>query len=168
MSIELIGLIALSILVVILFFLTFLRDQEVSSKLSTYERIIEDLNRENHILSKNIEKLSSKDNYDLKNFKNEIRKQITIEVQDSLLPMVDSIKEIETVMVSFQDEQIARIDSLENKTKEKNFVPPNVAESNEKIIISQYRSGRSEAMIAKDLRIGIGEVDLILKLANLK
>ena len=36
------------------------------------------------------------------------------------------------------------------------------------MIVAQYARGRSEAEIAKDLRIGIGEVDLVLKLANLK
>jgi len=167
-SIEVISIIGIGILVVILFFLVFLRDSEVSKKLGIYERVIEDLNRENHNLSRSIEKLASKDKLEIKIFKDEIQKEIKFQVQTSLLPMVDSIREIEAVMLNFQDQQIARIDSLENRTKEINYIPPNVTESNERQIISQYKNGKSEAKIAKDLRIGIGEVDLILKLANLK
>ncbi len=168
MNIEIVSLIGIGLLVVILFFLIFLRDSEVSKKLNIYERVIEDLNRENHTLSKSINKLASKDKLDIKIFKDEIQREIKSQVQNSLLPMVDSIREIEAVMLNFQEEQIYRIDSLENRTKEINYVPPNITESNEKQIIYQYKNGKSEAMIAKDLRIGIGEVDLILKLANLK
>ena len=40
--------------------------------------------------------------------------------------------------------------------------------TNEKMILSLFAKGKSEAEIAKDLRIGVGEVDLVLKLANLK
>jgi len=167
-NVEMIGLMGLGALVVILFFLIFLRDSEVSKKLGIYERVIEDLNRENHMLSKSIDKLASKDKHDIEAFKEQIQTEIKTQVQNSLLPMVDSIKEIEAVMLNFQEEQTYRIDSLENRTKEINYVPPNITESNEKQIIYQYKNGKSEAKIAKDLRIGIGEVDLILKLANLK
>lgn len=168
MNIELIGLIALFILVVILFFFMIIRDQEVTKKLNIYERVIEDLNLENHKLSQNIERLSKNSSSSLVNLKKEIEQLVEFEVQNSLTPMVNSIKEIEEIMQNFQNEQINRIDLLENRTKEKNFSQIKTAESNEKIIISQYQAGKSEAMIAKDLRLGIGEVDLILKLANLK
>ncbi|MDX1808477.1 MAG: hypothetical protein R3331_02945 [Sulfurospirillaceae bacterium] len=168
MNIESLGLIALIILVVILFFFMIVRDQEVSKKLSIYERIIEDLNLENHRLSRNMDKLSKSNESHMINFKDEIQQLVEFEVQNSIRPMVDSIKEIEEIMQTFQNEQINRIDLLENRTKEKNFSQIKTTESNEKIIISQYQAGKSEAMIAKDLRIGIGEVDLILKLANLK
>jgi len=72
-------------------------------------------------------------------------------------------------MQAFQDEQVERIDRIEERSsKDISFLPSQAAASNEKIIIAQYSQGKSEASIAKDLRIGIGEVDLVLKLANLK
>ncbi|MFK5881608.1 MAG: hypothetical protein QM482_05290 [Sulfurospirillum sp.] len=168
MNIELIAIIALSVLVFILFFLVFIRDQEVSRKLRVYEKIIEDLNRENHTISTNIEKTLSQKALDFDTIGTKLKVEVKSEVQKSLAPLVGSIKEIESVMQNFQDEQIRRIDALEDGKKTVNFVAPNMVDSNEKLIISQYKKGKSEAMIAKDLRIGIGEVDLILKLANLK
>jgi len=168
MNIEFVGLIALGILVALLFFIMMLRDQEVAKKLSIYEKIIEDLNIEHHNLSKQIEKLSTTNDVDLDAFRTEVAQQVSFEVQNSLTPIIQSIQEIDEIMQAFQNEQTNRIDALEHRIKEKNFSQINNVESNEKTIISQYQSGKSEAMIAKDLRIGIGEVDLILKLANLK
>ena len=168
MDIELIAIIALSFLVFILFLLVYIRDQEVSKKLKLYEKIIEDLNRENHVISKKLEKVLSQKPVDFDAVQIQIRTEVRDEVQKSLTPLVESIEEIEGVMQNFQDEQIRRIDALEDGKKTVNFIAPNMVDSNEKLIISQYKKGKSEAMIAKDLRIGIGEVDLILKLANLK
>jgi len=164
----LIAIIALSFLVFILFLLVYIRDQEVSKKLKLYEKIIEDLNRENHVISKKLEKVLSQKPVDFDAVQIQIRTEVRDEVQKSLTPLVESIEEIEGVMQNFQDEQIRRIDALEDGKKTVNFIAPNMVDSNEKLIISQYKKGKSEAMIAKDLRIGIGEVDLILKLANLK
>ncbi len=168
MNIELITIIALSVLMLVLFFLNFIRDQEVSRKLKIYEKIIEDLNRENHSTAKKIENILSQKHLEFDAIETKLKAKVADEVQKSLAPLVESIKEIEDVMRDFQDEQIMRIDALEDGKKTVNFVAPNMVDSNEKLIISQYKKGKSEAMIAKDLRIGIGEVDLILKLANLK
>ncbi len=168
MSIDIVAIITLGIFEVILFFLIFIRDQEVTRKFRLYEKAIEDLSRENHKLYQEMKNIPAQESFDIKNIKVQIQKEVKEEVRESLMPMVDSIKEIESVMSNFQNEQIDRIDALENSKKEVNFTPRNMVESNEKIIIANYKNGKSEAMIAKDLRIGIGEVDLILKLANLK
>ncbi len=167
MSIELLAIVALSILVIVMFLLNGIRDKELSRKLRLYEKSIEELNRQNHTISKELSRISEKEPKEEDNLP-QIKARIKEEVQKSLRPMVESIKEIEIVMQNFQDEQIRRIDELEDGKKVVNFAPKNMANSNEKLIISQYKSGKSEAMIAKDMRIGIGEVDLILKLANLK
>ena len=90
------------------------------------------------------------------------------EVQQTVIPMVSSLQDIESIIERFKEEQTARIDRLESRTKEMSGLPTGTSSSNEKMIVAQYARGRSEAEIAKDLRIGIGEVDLVLKLANLK
>ena len=168
MNIDIVAIISLGVFEVILFFLIFIREQEVNRKFKLYEKAIEDLNRENHKLYQEIKEIPLPESFDTKNLNVQIQQEVSEEVRKSLMPMVDSIKEIESVMSNFQNEQIERIDALENSKKEVNFRPTNMVESNEKLIIHNYKNGKSEAMIAKDLRIGIGEVDLILKLANLK
>lgn len=168
MNIDIIAIMTLGVFEVILFSLIFIRDQEITRKFRLYEKAIEDLSRENHKIYQKIKDMPSGESFNIRDINVQIQKEVREEVRKSLMPMVDSIKEIESVMSNFQNEQIDRIDALENSKKEVNFTPRNMVESNEKLIITHYKNGKSEAMIAKDLRIGIGEVDLILKLANLK
>ncbi len=168
MNIDIIAIMTLGVFEVILFSLIFIRDQEITRKFRLYEKAIEDLSRENHKIYQEIKDMPSGESFNTRDINVQIQKEVREEVRKSLMPMVDSIKEIESVMSNFQNEQIDRIDALENSKKEVNFTPRNMVESNEKLIITHYKNGKSEAMIAKDLRIGIGEVDLILKLANLK
>ncbi|SFV59666.1 Putative periplasmic protein [hydrothermal vent metagenome] len=168
MNVELIAIIALCFLVFIMFILVIIRDKEVSKKLKLYGKTIEDLNRENHTITKTLKGLLSAEQVDIKAMQIQLKAEVKAEVQKSLSPLLTSINEIESVMSDFQDEQIKRIDALEDGKKVVNFAAPNMVDSNEKLIVAQYKNGKSEAMIAKDLRIGIGEVDLILKLANLK
>jgi hypothetical protein len=170
MTIEMMGIIGLIVLVIIVFLMVSLKDNETSKKLSRYERIIEDLSRQNHKIKRELEKQASQKKQMEIEIEERINKNIKDQVQQSVLPMLEAMREIENVMHSFQDEQIERIDRIEERSSKENisYLPSQAAASNEKIIIAQYSQGKSEASIAKDLRIGIGEVDLVLKLANLK
>jgi uncharacterized protein YoxC len=169
MTLELMAIIGLAVLVVIIFLMGNLKDAEIAKKLSRYERIIEDLSRQNHKIKRELEKQASQKSSMEIELEEKINKSIKEQVQKSVMPMLESMREIENVMQAFQDEQIERIDRIEERSsKDISYLPSQMAASNEKIIIAQYSQGKSEASIAKDLRIGIGEVDLVLKLANLK
>jgi phage shock protein A len=169
MSIELIGLVGVVFLVVIVLIFMSLKDSEVSKKLSRYEQSIENLSQQNHQLRKEIIKLGKQRDRFIAEMDEILEDRIKEKVQHSVYPLIESMREIENVMQSFQDEQIERINRIEEKSNEISYIPSsNSTISNEKLIISQYAQGKSEAAIAKDLRIGIGEVDLVLKLANLK
>ena len=171
MSIETLAFIALAALVVIIFLMVYIRDVEVNKKLLIYEKSIEELNYQNHVLNKTLNELSmatKEPAVDPKTLESKILNHVKEEIHQSVLPLVGSLKDVEKIMQNFRDEQSARIDRLENRTKEMSFASSSPSSSNEKVIVSQYAKGRSEAEIAKDLRIGIGEVDLVLKLANLK
>lgn len=171
MSIETLAFIALAALVVIIFLMVYIRDVEVNKKLLIYEKSIEELNYQNHVLNKTLNELSmatKEPAVDLKALESKILNHVKEEIHQSVLPLVGSLKDVEKIMQNFRDEQSARIDRLENRTKEMSFASSSPSSSNEKVIVAQYAKGRSEAEIAKDLRIGIGEVDLVLKLANLK
>jgi uncharacterized protein YoxC len=170
-SIETLAFIALAALVVIIFLMVYIRDVEVNKKLLIYEKSIEELNYQNHVLNKTLNELSmaSKEPVvDPKALESKILNHVKEEIHQSVLPLVSSLKDVEKIMQNFRDEQSARIDRLESRTKEMSFASSSPSSSNEKVILTQYAKGRSEAEIAKDLRIGIGEVDLVLKLANLK
>lgn len=171
MSIETLAFIALAALVVIIFLMVYIRDVEVNKKLLIYEKSIEELNYQNHVLNKTLNELSmatKEPTVDPKALESKILNHVKEEIHQSVLPLVGSLKDVEKIMQNFRDEQSARIDRLESRTKEMSFASSSPSSSNEKVILTQYAKGRSEAEIAKDLRIGIGEVDLVLKLANLK
>ncbi len=169
MSIETLAFIALASLVVIIFLMVYIRDVEINKKLAIYERSIEELNYQNHVLNKALKDMAVKEEpIDLKALEKRILELTKQEIQQTVVPMVSSLQDIETIIESFKEEQSARIDRLESRTKEMSGLPTGTSSSNEKMIVAQYARGRSEAEIAKDLRIGIGEVDLVLKLANLK
>lgn len=169
MSIETLAFIALALLVVIIFLMVYVRDIEVNKKLAIFERSIEELNYQNHVLNKAFNDIAKQESFDAKAFERKMMELNKSDIQQSIIPIITSLQDIESIIESFKEEQSARIDRLENRTKEmSNLSSSGTSSSNEKMIIAQYSRGRSEAEIAKDLRIGIGEVDLVLKLANLK
>lgn len=173
MSIETLAFIGLAALIIIVFLMIYIRDIEINKKLVIYEKSIEELNYQNHVLNKTLNdfmhKVSNTEStFDAKALETKILTRSKEEIQHSLVPLLNSLREIEKIMQNFQDEQSARIDRLESRTKEMSFASASPSSSNEKMILTHYARGKSEAEIAKDLRIGIGEVDLVLKLANLK
>ena len=168
MSIETLAFIALAVLVIIIFLMVYIRDIEINKKLAVYERSIEELNYQNHVLNKTFKESKKEEPIDTQALERKILEASKSEIQRTILPMITSLQDIEEIIETFKEEQSARIDRLESRTKEMSGLPTGTSSSNEKMIVAQYARGRSEAEIAKDLRIGIGEVDLVLKLANLK
>lgn len=168
MNIETLAFIALAALVVIIFLMVYVRDIEVNKKLLIYEKSIEELNYQNHVLNKTLNEQKVQEPIDYQGLEKKLIERTKQEIQHSLLPVVASLQDVEKIMQHFRDEQSIRIDRIESRTKEMTLASSAPSSSNEKMILSQFARGRSEAEIAKDLRIGIGEVDLVLKLANLK
>lgn len=168
MTIELMVLVALTALIVIIIIMMSIKESETDRKLSRYEQSIDNLSEQNHTLRKEVLQLVRNREKFMNEMQEILEGSVKEQVQQSVYPLIQSIREIESVMQSFQDEQVERIDKIEEQRAEINYTPKNRTISNEKLIIAQFAQGKSEAMIAKDLRIGIGEVDLVLKLANLK
>jgi len=167
-SIEIMSLIGVIVLVVIMFIMMSIKESETNKKLSRYEQSIESLSQQNHTLRKEILQLAKNRDKFMDEMDETLEGRVKEQVQQSVYPLIQSMREIESVMQSFQDEQVERIDKIEEQRVELNYNPKSTTVSNEKLIIAHFSQGKSEAMIAKDLRIGIGEVDLVLKLANLK
>ena len=167
-SVELMGLIGVIALVVIIMIMMSIKDSETSKKLSRYEQSIDNIAEQNHRLRKEVLQLTKNREKFMAEMEDTLEGKVKEQVQQSVYPLIQSMREIENVMQSFQDEQVERIDKMEERRNEINYTPKSTTISNEKLIIAQYGQGKSEALIAKDLRIGIGEVDLVLKLANFK
>ena len=91
MSIETLAFIALAALIVIIFLMVYIRDVEVNKKLLIYEKSIEELNYQNHVLNKTLTEMKAQEQTDPKALEKRILDQAKQEVQHSLLPVVASL-----------------------------------------------------------------------------
>ncbi len=83
------------------------------------------------------------------------------EVGESLIKIVRNLKNIDAKQ-SIHEEKIKKIEE-----KLKHFNISSSSNTNENKIISLYKDGKSIEEIANEMRVPTGEVELIVKLANL-
>lgn len=164
MGIDTLIYLGIGAILVLLFLVVYFKDQESNKKFERFERIIEDLNRQNHQIKQALlRKDSEKDS--LENLKNQFQYSAKEEVAEQVAPILSSLREIESIIEEFKGEQENRIAKLEERTKTFTL-SQNASTSNEKQVIQLYKSGKNMQEIAKDLRIGLGEVEFILKMHN--
>lgn len=153
------------IFLLLLFFVMYFKDLESNRKFERYARSIEDLNRQIHQLRQSLAKKNEHDKILADEIKLDIHKKVQDEINTRVLPLLDSLQDIEDIISSFKNDQQERMVKLEQRTKSINL--PNSSTSNEKQVIQAYNSGKKIHEIARDLRIGLGEVEFILKMHDL-
>jgi len=154
------------LVVVILFVYLYSKDAEVSKKFFLYERSIEDLNKKVFDLEKALKKKDSS---------NELKKEIKEYVDSIIEENLEKISEFVLLQrdenragfEKFKSEIIEKIERVNERVKNINLIPEEF-HSNEKSIIELYEKGLSVSEIARRLRIGIGEVELVLKIEGIK
>ena len=82
------------------------------------------------------------------------------------MPIIRAIKSIERVIDDFANEQKDRMFNLEERTRDINKITPSVINEEEQIL-KMFKDGKSAAMIAKDLHVGMGRVEFVLKFHKL-
>lgn len=165
----------IALVFILLIIYLYLKDYESARKARRYENSIEDLNKEIYRLQK---KFKEQEN-DLEKFKQSFKQQIYQETRLEMKNLIDSnlyaqISPIKTHLSSlrekyeeYQDNIDNKIIALEERIKEFAYTPSNPNNIDERRIISMYKDGWSVDSIAKELRIGKGEVEFTLKFANL-
>ena len=165
----------IALVFILLIIYLYLKDYESARKARRYENSIEDLNKEIYRLQK---KFKEQEN-DLEKFKQSFKQQIYQETRLEMKNLIDSnlyaqISPIKTHLSSlrekyeeYQDNIDNKIIALEERIKEFAYTPSNPSNIDEGRIISMYKDGWSVDSIAKELRIGKGEVEFTLKFANL-
>ena len=142
--------------------LVFIKDGETNRKFTRFERTIEGLMQENFSLKKQLSALSSdkQDNVanDTDALKEELKAKLEADLNEKITPIVKAIKNIERIIDEFASEHKNRIDALEERTR---------AIGKNDQIIRMFNSGKSVEQIAKDMRLGVGKVELALKMRNL-
>lgn len=174
--------ITIGIAVVILFIVAYLyiRDLENTKKLKSYEKSIEDLNKQIFNLQKvtkelNEEKLTTKTtNIHLKKELNDRLNEIRAEVQNdvksalsSLNPLIDVLEDIQKSFQIHKNKIDIRMGEIEDRVKAVISIPTTSNSLDESRIVSMFKNGKTMEEIAKELRVTKGEVELILKIANL-
>jgi uncharacterized phage infection (PIP) family protein YhgE len=150
----------------------YMRDQAVTRQLSAYERAIDELNSRVHNMERKVtsipEGLETLPDFaqELEALETSLNQKLN-DLSDPLLKAIRAIKQMEMEMKRINDSLNERI----NKIEENNKLSSISATSkliNEKAIIELYKNGYSAEEIAKRERTPLGEVELILKIANLK
>ncbi len=159
--------IAFGIVLLMLIAFFYFRDQSITQKLSLYESAIDDLHKrlyriENQNLTPTLK--SAEFNNSLKEIEERLNHKLN-ELGDPLLRAIRALKTLEDRMQKLELRVDEKIDELKQTTKSQHTIDPNRYEER---IITLYKEGKSIEEIAKLTRVGIGEIELMLKLANLK
>ncbi|WP_107811546.1 DUF6115 domain-containing protein [Campylobacter concisus] len=157
------------IVLAIIVALMLIKDSETNKKFARFERAIESVMQENFNLKKQISMLEGeafKNSEQYEPLKKQIKENIDLQVNEKIVPIIRAIKSIERVIDDFATEQKDRIVSLEERTRDINKIAPSVINEEEQIL-KMFKDGKSAAMIAKDLHVGMGRVEFVLKFHKL-
>jgi len=149
----------------------YMRDQSVTKQLSAYERAIDELNNRVHNMEKRVAELPQ--TLEMPDFAAELEavehklNQKLNDLSDPLLKAIRAIKQMELEMQRINESLNERITKIEENNKLSSMSATSKL-INEKAIIELYKNGYSAEEIAKRERTPLGEVELILKIANLK
>ena len=157
------------IVLAIIVALMLIKDSETNKKFARFERAIESVMQENFNLKKQISMLEGeafKNSEQYEPLKKQIKENIDLQINEKIVPIIRTIKSIERVIDDFATEQKDRIVSLEERTRDINKIAPSVINEEEQIL-KMFKDGKSAAMIAKDLHVGMGRVEFVLKFHKL-
>ncbi|KAA6225227.1 MULTISPECIES: DUF6115 domain-containing protein [unclassified Campylobacter] len=168
MSDDILYLVFVIILLIAMLAYMYIKDKESAEKITKLQNAIEDITKELHYFKKESddEEESVKQSIDNDFVKNELKNMLEQELGNKILPILKSIRAMETIIEEFQNEQKNRLLSLEQKAQSITKLTPNYDVEEQKVI-ALFKEGKSIEQIAKDLRIGIGNVELVLKFKQL-
>lgn len=166
-------LIIFIILIAAFFAYFMIKDKENMKRIEVLELALDEFTQDLHYLKK--------DNVILSEIKDELLLQIdskidTLEqllksslsqdtnkqIDERILPVLEALKDVENIINDFQSDQQSRILNLEQRTQSMSKIAPNF-DNEEQRVIAMYKKGKSVEEIAKDLKLGVGKIEFILK-----
>ena len=139
MSNDLIIFVIFGLILTVLFVLVFIKDLEAARKFSRYDKAIE----------------------------NNLEQRLNEKINQKITPIINTLQGIESSIDNFQSQQQDRLFTLEERTKSISKISAPIGEDDEKRIVQMYSEGKSVESIAKELCVGVGKVELTLKLREL-
>ncbi|PAF44347.1 hypothetical protein [Helicobacter sp. 11S02629-2] len=159
--VSIVGVLFLIILICLLVYVA-LRDKDVSKKFIRIEQSIEDLNKEIYKIQKWI--MESKNIKEPLSLDTVLKKDL-----DYIISMQK--KDLDTLSSNLQADRDYfenKILILEERLREMGHFGGSMQNKNEAKILQMFQDGYSIDKIAKELRMGKGEVEFILKLSDIK
>ncbi|EAJ6150444.1 MULTISPECIES: hypothetical protein [Campylobacter] len=172
MDSDLLLWLVVALLIFAMFAYMMIKEKESIVKINELGKMIEDLNKQYHYLKKESldEQEQEKEEIDTEAIKEELKEELLQaleqKINQNIIPILNALKEVEEVIEEFQSEQKNRLLNLEQKTQSITKLSPSY-DNEEQKVIELFNQKKSIEQIAKDLRIGMGRVELILKFNKL-
>ncbi|MCX2682728.1 hypothetical protein OQH60_01630 [Campylobacter sp. MIT 21-1685] len=167
MSEEVLYLVFVIILFIAILAYMNIKERENNVKIIKLQNAIEDISKELHYFRKELgNKDDNEEDYKFMLLKEQMQILLEKEISAKIIPVLKSLKGMEHIIEEFQNEQQNRILNLEQKTKNMTKLTPNY-DNQEQKIVELFKEGKNVEQIAKDLRIGTGKVELVLKFKQL-
>lgn len=144
-----------------------IKDKDTSKRISRFESAIETIAKEIYKIQKSQQKLeaslASQEFLSTENGESKFNA-----TNDKLIALNKKLIELDKDIDLLRNHYDEKIMSLENRVREYGSFSSSGGDIDEKKIIDMFQNGFSVDSIAKELRIGRGEVEFTLKLANIK
>jgi len=148
-----------------------MKDSEQSKKMRYLEHSIDKLHNQLYSAEEKLKEIKSKLDEAVQTnttqySNDEIQALIKQEVKEILEPIGETLSQAELSMKEFQESIQKKFETVESSVKQTMMIPQ-TSKSDEEKIVSMYKAGYSVDEIAKQFRIGAGEVELIIRFADL-
>lgn len=146
----------------------YVKDGESAKRFRSFEKSVEDINLQLYKVQKKLKESELESGEDQNEFRVRLRSEIRSEIEQIKSELISSISELEKIHEEERIELEDKISILEDRVKESLYMSTSTTSVDESRIVSLFQSGYGIESIAKELNIGKGEVELTLKLANLR
>lgn len=159
---DLILVALLSVAVFFLFIFVYVRESAINKKLKLYEKTFDLINQHIHKLEKELKNKSAQVSTDGQS------SQEMEEFSEVSKLIIEKFHELQKDNLEFKESLVERYLELESKMKPLISVTPTSTGLDENKIVTLFSNGFGVEDIAKQLRIGTGEVEFVLKLHDIK
>lgn len=146
----------------------YLKEMETNKRLRHFEKSIEELNKQLYKLQKKIKEDEVESEFSSSALSHSLRQEVKEAVNNAAAGIYQSVERVEALWMEHRDRVDEKIVILEERVKEMGYFPTSPNGVDEARILSMFKDGWSIDSIAKELRIGKGEVEFTLKLANIE
>ena len=165
LNLVLSGFIGLASFLILLF--TYLKDLEATRRLDKFENAIDNLYEEMYKIQQYIKKVEGEQEERAIEIQNQVESQTKDILTHSLSKTFEHLESIEQKVNDEIRLATDNLSSLDGKIKELEFFSSSATSIDEKKISALLEEGKSPEMIAKELGITRGEIELFLQLSNI-